>query len=303
MTQLLDPYNLLPAIGAGELRALRQSTLGTADTCLKRLEYDLDPRIPYSTGEARAVGTAYHAGLDAYYSQRRRRQDNPDEADLEGSDAVEQVYVPAALEAFENEASTPGFLWQNGEQHARDTIVRMLNAYFEQGHYWPSQYKVLAVEVEWVLPSPRPGWAHKGTIDLVLQDPNGWHILDDHKSAGKRWRKGKELPRTTNQPTWYLHHWSQMQGGIATVAFVFSVMTYAGEFERRGPISYEPHLVEAVLLKAEAVCGLIEQGGPYPPNVGSFLCDSRWCDHWAYCPFGEAFDGGRQAEVPVAIRV
>lgn len=293
MSQLVDPHNLLPKLQAGEVRALRQSTLGTADTCLKRLEYDLDPTIPYATGEARAVGTAYHAGLEVYYTARHVFPGT-----LEPSDALFKAMVAAAEEAFEFEATSAHFEWQNGEDHARDTIIRMLGAYFEQRCYWPPDYKVKGVEVEFILPSPRPGWVHKGMIDLVVEDPNGWDIIDDHKTAGKKWRKAKEHPRTTNQPPWYMYHWSVLNGGISTVAFCFSVMTYAGDFERR-VVPVEPHHVKAVLTKAEHVCGLVEQGGPYPPNTSSFLCDSRWCDHWAYCPWGEVFDGGIQAEVPV----
>ncbi|HYF45465.1 MAG TPA: PD-(D/E)XK nuclease family protein [Acidimicrobiales bacterium] len=315
---ILDPYGLLPAVTAGELRVLRQSTLGTADTCLKRLEYDLDPRIPYGTGEARAVGTGYHAGLECYYRWRQgeevggqcpTRDDSFAYSDPDLERFLMACIFAAAIEAFDREANTDGFQFdpESSRDRAVQKISRMLEEYFlSQRCYWPAGYEILAVEQEFLYPAPanRPGWAVKGTVDLILRDPNGWLIIVDHKTATRPWKKNKHEARQTNQPAWYLHHVRLLctdpdTGEMPNVAFVFDVMTYDGKFERR-PASRQGHEVAAVIVKAEHVMGLIERGGPYPPNVGSFLCSRRWCDHWLYCPFGEAMETGQGVPLPVA---
>lgn len=285
-----DPYDLEPLVAAGKVKVLRQSTLGTADTCLHRLTYDLDASIPYATGEARAVGTAYHRGLEVYYRNRSLGA-APDSVDF--ANILEQAQI-----AFKVESETPGFEWQEGEPAALTKIERMLRSYFDEHRYWPSDYEVLGVEHTFMHPF-YDGWIVKGTVDLILRDPTGWVVIVDHKSAKRPWKKGKESHRSTNQPSWYAHFVRRIFDLDHAPAFVFDVMTYGGEFERR-PAVVGPQHVTAVLAKAANLTALIDQGGPYPPNVSSFLCDARWCDHWQRCPWGEAFDSGVSA-APVEI--
>jgi PD-(D/E)XK nuclease superfamily len=280
-----DPHNLLPLLQSGAVRVLRQSTLGTADTCLKRLEFDLDPSIAYTTGEARAVGTGYHAGLELYY-RRRMNDDGP--VKIEPGDTELDDVLALACESFMLESETDGFEWQHGPDAALAKIDRMLRSYFHGAHYWPADYRVVGVEHTFLWPLS-DGWITKGTVDLLVEQPDtGWLIIDDHKSAKRRWKRGKESHRSTNQPAWYTHFIRQVFDR-PDVAFVFDVMTYDGEFERR-QVQVEPQHVAGVLAKAETVCGLIERDGPFPPNTASFLCDRRWCDHFDRCPWGSAFD-------------
>lgn len=290
----LDPFGCEALVSSGQARVLRQSTIGTADTCLQRLEYDLDPSIPYGTGEGRANGTAYHAGLEWYYSTRMGNGFFvPDASDL-------GMMSDFVIETYDEEIRKGGesFRWDTDRDTALVKVFKMLDAYFANEHYWPAEYEVVGVETTFMMPLDDidfPSWVVKGTIDLVLRDPNGWLVVVDHKTAKRPWKKGKESHRSTNQPAWYVH-WLRQLKAQQEVAFVFDVMTYGGVFERR-PTTVEQCHIDGVLKKAELVTRLIEQGGPYPPNVSSFLCSVQWCDHHFRCPFGEAFD----RDVPVTV--
>lgn len=277
-----DPFNLEPQIAAGKLRVLRQSTIGTADTCLHRLEYDLDPNVAYSTGETRAVGTAYHRALECYY--RDRQAGGP----VKPTEEQTARYLVEAFDSFDLEAQSPGFVWQDGAPAAKSKIDRMLLSYFANDCYWPDGYEVLGVEYTFLY-ELKPGWAVKGTTDLILRDPNGWVIIVDHKSAKRKWKKGKEGRDSTNQPAWYQHYVGRLFE-TDSVAFVFDIMTYDGEFERR-PADVDEAWIHGVLAKAYTLTNLITAGGPFPPNTSSFLCDARWCDYWARCPWGAVFHG------------
>lgn len=298
----IDPFGCEALVSSGQARVLRQSTIGTADTCLQRLEYDLDPSIPYGTGEGRANGTAYHAGLEWYYSFRKAG------GTVELDDADCHVMRLCVEECFDEEIRKGGdsFRWDTDRDTALVKVFKMLDAYFANEHYWPSEYEVVGVETTFMMPLYQPmrglyenvevpGWVVKGTIDLVLRDPNGWLVVVDHKTAKRPWKKGKESHRSTNQPAWYVH-WLRQLKAQQEVAFVFDVMTYGGVFERR-PTTVEQCHIDGVLKKAELVTRLIEQGGPYPPNVSSFLCSVQWCDHYGRCPFGHAFDSAVEVEV------
>src|SRR5690606_29992373 len=54
------------------INTMRQSTLGTADTCLHRLQYLFDPNVPRKGSVIRSIGTGYHAGIAEYYFRRRQ---------------------------------------------------------------------------------------------------------------------------------------------------------------------------------------------------------------------------------------
>src|SRR5690606_39199314 len=54
------------------INTMRQSTLGTADTCLHRLQYLFDPNVPRKGSVIRTIGTGYHAGIAEYYFRRRQ---------------------------------------------------------------------------------------------------------------------------------------------------------------------------------------------------------------------------------------
>src|SRR5690606_36619731 len=52
------------------IRSLRQSTINDAMTCLHRLTWVDDPDYPYQASASTAMGTGYHAGLEAAYRRR-----------------------------------------------------------------------------------------------------------------------------------------------------------------------------------------------------------------------------------------
>lgn len=152
---------------------VRQSYLGAADSCLRKLQYDLT--IPgRRSGSARAIGTAYHAGLEHLYLERAAgRRD----------EVTYTSMLSEADKAFDQEARSEGFLWDE-EWPDKDTCMRtvaeMLKVFWEEGHEWPENWTVMGVEhrfsMEW------EGHQRVGTVDLIMLDPNGWIVVEDHKA-------------------------------------------------------------------------------------------------------------------------
>jgi hypothetical protein len=268
---------------------MRQSLIGSAETCLKRAAYSLADPV-YKTGEARAIGTAYHKGLETYYMIRQEHGFFvPHEGDLEG------IELCAAAE-FDREVEKAGdtWAWETSLDACQDKIRNMLRTYFTGSHswggggmgfYWPEGYRVIGTEVSFTHEWYNGHFAH-GTIDLMLEDPNGWTVLVDHKTAGKKWPKGKEDPRKNIQAPWYVYWWSKLNE-TEKVYFAFDVMTYGGTFERR-PVYPTPKDQELVLAKAKFYAGILSTLGPddLAGNTSSALCSERYCDSWAVCPHG-----------------
>lgn len=262
------------------MRLMRQSLLGSADTCLRRAQYDIDPDRPRSTSEARAIGVGYHAGLEAYY--RARQAGGPCAPDQEQLRSITEH----AIRAFRAEIPDE-FTWETSQNDCELKVSSMLATYFGEQHYWPDAYAVIAVEETFTAPWT-DGWDRHGTIDLALGGPDGWTYLVDHKTAGRRWPANKEHPRKNNQAPWYVRAWRDMTGDTQ-VRFVFDVMTYGGQFERRVS-DPEPRHELAVLERARAVAVLLDAGIDLPGNPSSTLCSPRWCDHWSVCPYGGALE-------------
>jgi hypothetical protein len=100
---------------------MRQSLIGSAETCLKRAAYSLADPV-YKTGEARAIGTAYHKALETYYSLRQEH----------GFYVPDQTEILARwwllTEEFDREiekAARPGS-WETSEEACYDKIRNML---------------------------------------------------------------------------------------------------------------------------------------------------------------------------------
>jgi hypothetical protein len=259
---------------------MRQSLIGSAETCLKRAAYSLADPV-YKTGEARAIGTAYHKALETYYSLRQEHGFHvPDQTERL---ALEQV----AHEEFEREVAKAAetWAWETSVGQCFDKISNMLASYWNGEHYWPDGYRVIGTEVSFTHEWVNGHFAH-GTIDLVLEDPNGWTVLVDHKTAGKKWPRGKEDPRKNIQAPWYVYWWSRLNE-TEKVYFAFDVMTYGGTFERR-PVYPTVKDQELVLAKAKFYAGILSTLGPddLAGNTSSALCSERYCDSWAVCPHG-----------------
>ena len=275
MSEPLDPHNIIPKIGAGTVRVLRQSTLGSGDICLQRMGYDVDPDVQKGNGEARIVGTAYHAGLQAFYDAR-----------IDGEVLPYGAVSAAAQKVFSDEVDRfPNAVWATDIAQARLRVDSMLEAYLgPDGGVWPAEYEVVGTEQEWFLPLC-PGWVIKGSIDLVLLGPNGV-VLDDHKTAGKPWQKTKHDPRKHVQPPTYWWAWWTLFGK-PPAAFTYSIMTYAGKFERRWLVVSEAQIA-ALLRKAVAMTSVLDSVplNNLPTNPSSNLCSELYCDYWHRCPAG-----------------
>lgn len=272
----LDPQNLLPLVASGQVRVLRQSLIGSLDICLKRGGYDLDPARPRGTGEARIVGTSYHAGLEAYYADR-----------MDGVVCHLDKVTAAARLCFDLEVEEHRFwAWEVSGEDAWTRVVKMLTTYFATGHQWGPHYRVLGVEQEWYA-RLTDDWVAKGTIDLVLEGPEGV-VLDDHKTTGKRWQANKEAPRKNAQAVLYPWAWWTLTG-VKPVASTFSVMNYRGDFDRRWAYPTPAHM-GALLEKAGSLTRMLDKCGIHdlPANPSSVLCSPKYCDHWQVCPFGAA---------------
>lgn len=274
---------------------MRQSTLGTADTCLKRIEFQLqDP--PYASNVNRAIGTGYHAGLATYYM-----------AVMAGQPASWSKILDDAREAFQEDVEKAGdnFSWvyqpkshrveekiltpEEAEQFIHDTLHR----YFNDGHHWDAQpfwkeegYSVVAVEVQFDQDWPEvPGWRRGGTIDLVLGRSDGFYTVVDHKTAKRKWDKRKGTP-TNPQMAWYMRAWSEYANvPMGRILTVYDIMGFDGSFERR-QVFRTPHQVELTMRRAADLAQLIDRGGPFPASPDSFLCAKAWCDFWDQCPYG-----------------
>jgi len=284
MGAVLDPRGVA---GTSSSRIIRQSTLGSLDVCHKRVEFDRDPSIPYGTGPHRVFGTSYHAGLEAFYQSHR-----------DGVVTGDESIYGAVTDAFVRESAGItewGPDWESANECVNHALALVFD-YLSDGHanYWLADHDVLDTEVTLYYPLGDTGWAMKGTLDLVLRNRDtGTHVIVDHKTARKPWRKGKELFKNTNQPAWYTLFWPLVwaethDGDLPNdVEFWFDVMAHDRSLEhRQAPVTEAQR--EAVLAKAGAACKLIESGGPYLPNTQSFLCSKQWCDHWDRCPFGAA---------------
>lgn len=282
---------------------LTQSVLSDADNCLRRAQYRLDPPT-WATriaGATRAVGTGYHAGLELRYRARLDGAPLPTVDDM----------VAAGLATFDTSMTTDlydnspvdEFRWDDrvpDRGTAHHLIASMVTGYMDGGHEWPADWRVLGVEVHGLVADPVVGADLKFGADLVLRDPNGWIVIDDHKTAGRAWDESKHLPRKNVQAPFYQrlarHLWPEAPG----YRFVFSVITYPNakgvvKFERR--IS-DPQLEHeaAIATKARNFLDMyqlvhVQAGLDLPGNPSSTLCNPKWCDYWQGCPHGAALDG------------
>lgn len=273
---------------------VRQSTLGTASDCMRKLQFELEAGT-YHGGVVRAVGTAYHYGLELFYDPARDITD----IDLLVAGAIRRFDEVASMApSHESEfEKTPGtFKWDEkfpDAASAHEAIEKMLRAYFATpGTVWPDDWTVLAVEQSFAQPFYN-GHTRNGSIDLVLQDPNGYIIGEDHKTAGRAWPATKHLARKQAQPPWYVAALMELYPDAPGYRFFYDIMTYAGKWERREVLVTPEHIAATESRAIEVVtlvAGMRKAGMELPANPGSNLCSPRYCDWWDVCPFGAALD-------------
>lgn len=295
----LDPFLLHERVEAGEFRKISPSLLNDADICLRRAAEKMKHPV-FTASESTLIGNGYHAGLEMYYQWREAHQDSVGDGievvvnwPLPSSWVLECCYWAAHAEIYNrltqvDTEDTP-FQFETSFDQIVTKAQQLIHQYFAQGAFWPAQYRILGVETQYLMPSAVDGWVEKGFIDLIVYDAETEQtILDDHKTAGKKWKKGKESPRGNNQPAMYDYNWERATG-VKPDAFSFSVMTYDGFFERRiVPITEEDR--QLVAAKERTILPLlvaaVEGGLELPGNTSSFLCAPKWCDFWVSCPFG-----------------
>jgi hypothetical protein len=272
------------------VRIMRQSTLGSGLTCHRRLYYELvyDGPRERTTSESRIEGTGYHSGLEMYYKQG---------GDISAADMLD-VIVRSMSAALQTEGADR-VVWDTSFEEAVERNQMRVADYLDNKRGWDhSGHQVLGVEVQFRFPWI-PGWDATGTIDLVLIGPDGWLRFVDHKTAGNKWREGKEHARQTVQGPWY-DHWgkrwfvenidptprpSEFYYDVASVTKARRVQ----HFERRFA-SYSPSQLAELMANARDLATLVDQGGPFLPNRDTNLCSHLYCDHWYICPSGEAFN-------------
>ncbi len=292
-TGLIDPHEL----NQFRPREIHQSDINTAEICHLRLSYSKAPDRVYGSDINRAMGTGYHAGLALYYICRMNG-DLADKADC----------IAEALDALRREityADEETFHWTFQQETAREQRIdldlseaenmlsALIVAYFDQGRVCPDEYEVKMVEKSMMLhlftdaAHTEGMWARKGTVDLVLQGPDGWYRIVDHKSAKKKWPKNKESHRNTPQPGFYIGALQEVLQDD-NVTFTYDIASWKGDFQRiDAPRTVAQ--VDAVMSKAQLTAGLLE-GNTFLPNTTSFLCTERFCDHWLKCPYGVALE-------------
>lgn len=282
---------------------ITQSMLGNADKCLLSFQYGLDTPVWFkrTAGADRAVGTAFHAALELYYRERINVPELlPDTAAMivEGFRSFD---LARTLDSYDN---TPVeiFKWSEripDEAEAYGLISALVTAYVENHWYWPPEFTVVEVEANHTVTHPDTGHRFKLGADLVLRDPNGWIVLDDHKTAGKAWAEGKHHPRKQNQASLYTWAARQIWPDAPGVRFVFDIIQFPGKktevrFERRISDPTPAHEA-AIVKKAIDLVDLyevvhVQMGRDLPANPASTLCNPKWCDYFDGCPHGALLD-------------
>jgi PD-(D/E)XK nuclease superfamily len=279
---------------------VRQSTLGDADKCLRSLQYSLEHPV-YHGGITRAIGTAYHAALEWAYLAEIQNGVWPDYrmAIIEAYERL-QASIDMVPSHESEKTKRPGqFKWTNDIpdfETASRILDVMIKAYWDEPDaHWDREqgWQVLAVEQGFSIPLWN-GHTGNGSIDLTVQDPQGFICGEDHKTAGKnKWPYNKHHARKQNQAPWYVMALHDMYPDAPGYRFFFDIMTHKGVWERRETIVTQAH-IDAVREKALQVVTLYEgmRGGglELPANPSSNLCSPDYCDHWDVCPYGAALD-------------
>lgn len=275
---------------------IRQSTV---KDCYYSMQLNFE-QPTYHGGSARAVGTGYHYALELYGLERIQRGFwVPEGQDLDFLvDAAQRKFDETAelKPSHESELSkTPGtFKWNKtipDQETAYGAIDLMVRSYFENG-VWPAEWTYLAVEQGFSLPFFNEH-TRNGSIDLILQDPNGWIVVDDQKTSGKGWATGKEHPRKNIQAPWYVTAAREMYPDAPGHRMVFSIMTYRGKFERRisDPKPKHEQAADALLRDVTNIYVIAKANGmDLPANPQSTLCSPEYCDWFDICPHGSVLE-------------
>lgn len=273
---------------------MRQSTINEADICGYRTKLRLEnPDQPRKTSVARAIGTGAHAGLAAGYLSIMRGEEPSLEAmveegvhDLEAELFLHSDVVDWRWQVATSRAAEEVYTFDDCVEKVTDALTR----YVAQDLWWPRpRYQVVGVEqpfnMSWI-----DGWDRTGTMDLVVLDSEtGWYHIVDHKFTKRKWPAAKATAKASVQAAWYIDA-ARLLYGTRHVTFNYDVFSFGGDFQRIDAGRSDEQIV-VTMKRAELLADLIEKGGPYQPNVQSFLCSEAYCDYWGICPFGAVLAG------------
>jgi hypothetical protein len=273
---------------------VRQSTV---KDCLRSMQFSIEAKT-FHGGSVRAVGTGYHAGLELLYGARAAGLVLPtlDEVIAHGRSVFDDTASLTPSHATEREREPGHFKWNKtipDTETAHESIGLMLTSYFNTPDaIYPDDWTVLGVEVPFELPFAY-GDTRNGSMDLAVLAPDGGVVVDDQKTAGKRWPENKHKPRKAHQASWYVSAARQLWPDAPYYRFVFSIMTYKGQFERRvsDPEPRHEAAADQLLFDHVALYKVAKANGlDLPANPSSNLCSPEYCDWWDVCPFGQALD-------------
>jgi len=276
---------------------VRQSTMGDSDKCLRAMQYSIESSV-FHGGVARAIGTAYHKGLERSYANLIANgvHLDPRMAVIDAFEEFDRLVELAPSHESEFSKTAGTFKWDEkfpDAASAKVVIESMLLGYLNDTEaVWPAEWKILAVEQSFSLPL-FGSHTRNGSIDLVGVDPDGWVFGDDHKTAGKAWPYNKHHARKSNQAPWYVRALQELYPDAPGYRFFYSIMTYGGKFDRR-EVRVEAGHIEAIDAKALQVVtiyeGMRSAGMELPANPASNLCSPKYCDYFDVCPYGAALD-------------
>ena len=293
---LIDVRDVRNNVADGEWVA-RQSSLGQLDICGLRLQLARATAYKnlYHTGSARAIGTAYHAGVERFYNEFHNTDLSIDGSNIE---LVIEACAETGIASYEAEATTAGdrFVLTANETHDENLgkVGHTIGKYIVEQHYLPpAEWEILGTEVTF-WDQTETGQKVKGTIDLLARHKQtGKYRIEDHKTAGRPWPKGKESARKNVQAPFYFAYfipaWCEAAEEWVDYdqwEWTYGVMSLAGKFSRRDgtPTLWHQQLIEMKVEKAREMIA----ADLFWPNPSSVLCSPKYCDHWEICPFGAA---------------
>lgn len=239
----------------------RQSWLKTATICPERGRRELNGTMPDRESDAAAIGTAVHAGIEAF---------------LKGELGRYKDAVDLACDKFNDIEQHPSFTWSKySHRTAQDRISTYL------AHWWGIKEQFTPLEVEWTFKKKFYEDDERiiylsGTVDLVDKRLG----LIDWKTSGSGTYDTWEYDRWAVQPTVYT--WARHGSETAQHPFTYCVMHRDGV--QQFTVWRSPSDWQWLTQRAIAFAKLIELNlSEWPMHDDHALCSAKWCPAWSSC--------------------